>query len=182
MELKMSILKKASQSFGTDILAHSQPIRPGEKKDNKRVAHSPPEKAIKDKKKRIDRPAVPKRSKGRGFHNASTEAVSDMEVEVIEGPESKSPSLQTQGTKHDEGFTLVRRKEKKPRRKKNPVNVEHPKRVAVRPRERRNDAIRIKAKDETTYAEILSQMRVKEGETRFDKRGRSLANFFRAVT
>ena len=40
MELKMTILKNASNSFGAEILAQTQPLRPAEKKDNKRVATS----------------------------------------------------------------------------------------------------------------------------------------------
>ena len=81
-----------------------------------------------------------------------------MEVEVIdEGSEPRS--LVSQKPSRDDGFTPIRRKEKKPRRKKKLVNVQQSDRAGSRPKERRNDAIRIKAKDETTYAEILSRMR-----------------------
>lgn len=157
MLLKISILQNDGKSFGAAILAASQPLKPSEKKDKKRVALSPPEKLKKLKKKRWEEktPASPRKTKGRGFHDASTENVSDMEV--VES-EMDSTALQKDGNVDKEGFTLVRRKEKKPKRKKQTVNSLPPK---TERKERRNDAIRIKAKDETTYAEILSQMKEK---------------------
>ena len=168
MDLKMTILKNASNSFGAEIRSNGKPGKSGERKDKKRLARSPPEKTEQSKKKRGEPPVAPKRSNGRGFHHASTEAISDMEVETIERSVSECPTSQTQSKNNEEEFTLVRKKRKRPIRKKKPENAEQSAKERVRRRgkkrqqtDRINDAIRVRTTGDSTYAQVLKEMKSK---------------------